>query len=71
MFAPRCLSRAAMAFAPVSAALLVMAEGEIDRLLRPVAAREQSLGRFEDRHQRALVVDRAAPDDEAVGDRLR
>ena len=51
-----------------SAAFLVMAEGEIDRLPRPVAAREQALGRFEDRHQRALVVDRAAPDHEAVCD---
>jgi hypothetical protein len=52
-----------------SAAFLVMAEGEVDRLFRPVAARKQSLGGFQDRHQRALVVDRAASDHEAIGDR--
>ena len=62
-------ARAAIAFAPVAAAFLVMAESEVDRLPLAVALREQSLGRFEDRHQRALVVDRPATDHEAVGDR--
>ena len=35
----------------------------------PVTTGEQPLGCLEDRHQRALVVDRSATDHEAIGDR--
>jgi len=52
-----------------AAAFLVMAEGEIDGLPRPEPSCEKPFRRFEDRHQRALVVDRPAPGHEAVGDR--
>ena len=58
---PGDLLRAALA-----AELLVLAEGEVDRLARPEARGDAHLHRFHDRHQVALVVPGAAAPDEAV-----
>jgi hypothetical protein len=45
-----------------------VAEGEVDRACRLESLAQQALHRLEDGNHRDLVVERAAPPDEAFGD---